>query len=48
MEEVRNVMKDKFEERFHVRLKTGALSRKEKELTKKFLPKYYSPEWVYR
>ncbi len=48
MEEVRNVMKKKFEERFHVKLKTGTLSRNEKELTKNFLLKYYSPEWVYR
>ncbi len=48
MEEVKMVMIDKFEERFNVRLKTGALSRKEKELTKSLLPKYYSPEWVYR
>lgn len=48
MEEVRNVMKDKFEERFHVKLINGSLSRKEKELTKNLLPKYYSPEWVYR
>jgi len=48
MEEVRNVMKKKFEERFHVKLKIGTLSRNEKELTKNFLPKYYSPEWVYR
>src|SRR3989304_10538999 len=43
MEEVKDVMKRKFEERFGVRLKTGTLSRNEKELTKKFLPKYYSP-----
>ena len=48
MEEVRKVMKKKFEERFHVKLKTGTLSKKEKELTKNFLPKYYSHEWVYR
>jgi lipoate-protein ligase A len=48
MEEVKNVMKDKFEERFHVKLKTGTLSNKEKELTKSLLPKYYSTEWVYR
>ena len=48
MEEVKNVMKDKFEERFHVKLKTGTLSKMEKELTKNFLLKYYSPEWVYR
>ncbi len=48
MEEVRNVMKDKFEERFHVKLKNGTLSKKEKELTENLLPKYYSPEWVYR
>jgi lipoate-protein ligase A len=47
MEEVKKVMKDKFQERFHVRLKNGALSRKEKELTKNLLPKYYSSEWVY-
>ncbi len=48
MEEVRNVMKKKFEGRFHVKLKTGTLSRNEKELTENFLPKYYSPDWVYR
>ncbi len=48
MEEVKNVMKDKFEERFHVKLKTGTLSNKEKELTKSLLSKYYSTEWVYR
>jgi lipoate-protein ligase A len=48
MEEVKNVMKDKFEERFHVKLKTGTLSNKEKELTKSLLRKYYSTEWVYR
>ncbi len=48
MEEVRTVIKKKFEERFNVRLKNKALSRKEKELTKSLLPKYYSPEWVYR
>ncbi|MBU3965894.1 MAG: lipoate--protein ligase family protein [Euryarchaeota archaeon] len=48
MEEVRNVMKDKFEEHFHVKLKNGTLSKKEKELTKNLIPKYYSPEWVYR
>ncbi len=48
MEEVKNVMKDKFEERFHVKLKTGTLSNKEKEMTKSLLSKYYSTEWVYR
>ncbi len=48
MEEVKDVMKKKFEERFHVGLKPGTLSRKEKELTKTLLPKYYSPEWIYR
>jgi lipoate-protein ligase A len=48
MEEIRNVMKQKFEERFKVKLKTGILSKKEKELTKSLLPKYYSDEWVYR
>ncbi len=48
MEEIKNVMKDKFEERFHVKLKTGTLSNKEKELTESLLPKYYSTEWVYR
>ncbi len=48
MEEVQNVMKDKFEERFKVRLRNGKLSEKEKELTENLLPKYYSPEWVYR
>jgi lipoate-protein ligase A len=48
MEEIRNVMKRKFEERFNVRLIPGTLSKKEKELTKSLLPKYYSDEWVYR
>ncbi len=48
MEEVREIMKIKFEERFHVRLKSGNLSRKEKELTDSLKPKYYSSEWVYR
>lgn len=48
MEEIRNIMKQKFEERFNVRLKPGTLSIKEKELTKSLLPKYYSDEWVYR
>ncbi len=48
MEEVKDVMKRKFEERFNVRLKTGALSQGEKALTKNLLPKYYSHEWVYR
>ncbi|MDD5616862.1 MAG: biotin/lipoate A/B protein ligase family protein [Candidatus Methanoperedens sp.] len=48
MEEVRNVMKEKFEERFHVKLKTGTLSNNEKELAESLLPKYYSTEWVYR
>jgi len=48
MEEVRNVMKRKFEERFHVRLKTGTLSENEKTLTSNLLPKYYSSDWVYR
>jgi lipoate-protein ligase A len=48
MEEIRNVMKRKFEERFNIRLKLGTLSKKEKELTKGLLPKYYSDEWVYR
>jgi lipoate-protein ligase A len=48
MEEVKNVMKEKFEERFHVHLKTGSLSDYEEELTKSLLPKYYSTEWTYR
>jgi lipoate-protein ligase A len=48
MEEIRDVMKRKFEERFNVRLKPGNLSEKEKELTRSLLPKYYSDEWVYR
>jgi len=48
MEEVKNVMKRKFEERFKVRLRTAALSQREKALTEKLLPKYYSSEWVYR
>ncbi|NJD54209.1 MAG: lipoate--protein ligase family protein [Candidatus Methanoperedens sp.] len=48
MEEIKNVMKSKFEERFSIRLKSGSLSRKEIELTQTLLPKYYSDEWVYR
>lgn len=48
MEEVKDIMKKKFEERFHVRLGTGTLSPEEEELTNRLKPKYYSPEWVYR
>jgi len=48
MEEVKDVMKRKFEERFHVRLKTGTLSKRERVLSDSLLPKYYSHEWVYR
>lgn len=48
MEEIKNVMKKKFEERFKVRLISGSLKNKEKELTSSLLPKYYSHEWVYR
>jgi lipoate-protein ligase A len=48
MEGIRNIMKQKFEERFNIRLKPGTLTKKEKELTKTLLPKYYSDEWVYR
>ena len=48
MEEIKNVMKKKFEERFYIRLRSGSLSEKERELTKTLLPKYYSKEWVYR
>ncbi len=48
MEEVKNVMKQKFEERFKVKLITGSLRRSEIELTNSLLPKYYSHEWTYR
>jgi lipoate-protein ligase A len=48
MEEVKDVMKKKFEERFNVRLKPGTLSKYERELTERLHPKYYSREWVYR
>lgn len=48
MEEIKDVMKQKFEEHFHVRLKSGRLSEKEMNLTDSLLPKYYSDEWVYR
>ncbi|MCG2728475.1 MAG: lipoate--protein ligase family protein [Candidatus Methanoperedenaceae archaeon] len=48
MDEVKGVMKRKFEERFHVRLKTGTLCERERALTNSLLPKYYSHEWVYR
>jgi lipoate-protein ligase A len=47
MEEVKNVIKEKFEERFHITLENGSLRRNEIELTNKLLPKYYSPEWIY-
>ncbi|MCZ7399265.1 MAG: biotin/lipoate A/B protein ligase family protein [Candidatus Methanoperedens sp.] len=48
MEEVKDIIKQKFEERFMVGLKPGTLSKKEKMLTKNLLPKYYSHEWTYR
>lgn len=48
MEEVKGIMKKKFEERFHIRLKTGAPSEGEKALANSLLPKYYSHEWIYR
>jgi lipoate-protein ligase A len=48
MEEVKNVMKEKFEERFHIALDNGSLRRNEIEITNKLLPKYYSSEWIYR
>jgi lipoate-protein ligase A len=48
MEEVKDIIKQKFEERFHIGLKPGTLSEKEKMLTKTLLPKYYSHEWTYR
>jgi lipoate-protein ligase A len=48
MDEIRNVMKQKFEARFNIRLRPGTLSKNEEELTKSLLPKYYSDEWVYR
>lgn len=48
IEEIKCIMKSKFEERFHARLKKGTLSEKETALTHRLLPKYYSHEWVYR
>ncbi|MCZ7392033.1 MAG: biotin/lipoate A/B protein ligase family protein [Candidatus Methanoperedens sp.] len=48
MEEIKSIIKRKFEERFHVRLKTGIPSEREKTLADRLLPKYYSYEWVYR
>lgn len=48
MIEIQNVMKKKFEERFHVRLISGSLTGEEKEFTNSLLPRYYSNEWVYR
>lgn len=48
MEEVKSVMKKKFEEHFNVRLRAGTLSEREKALTQSLLSKYYSHEWVYR
>lgn len=48
MEEVKEIMKKKFEERFHISLRKGTLSPEEEELTNRLKPRYYSPEWVYR
>lgn len=48
MEEVKDIMKRKFQERFRVKLKPGKLNKIETELTNSLMPKYYSPEWVYR
>lgn len=47
-EDIKNVIKNKFEERFNVKLKSGTLSSYEKELTDSLIPKYYSPLWIYR
>jgi len=48
IEEVKEVMKRKFEERFNVKLKPSTLTQKEKEITNNLIPKYYSHEWVFR
>ncbi len=48
MEEIKMVMKRKFEERFNIRLRSGILTEKEKKFTIDLLPKYYSSEWVNR
>lgn len=48
MEVVKGVMKRKFEERFHVRLKTVKPGEKEITIANSLLPKYYSHEWVFR
>ncbi len=48
MEDIKDVMKRKFEERFHIKLKTGKLNAKEINITNSLLPKYYSHEWVFR
>jgi len=48
MIEIQNVMKQKFEDRFHVHLRSGSLTGKEIEFTNSLLPRYYSNEWVYR
>lgn len=48
MEEVKGIMKSKFEERFHARLKEGTPSERETALARSLLPRYYSHEWTYR
>jgi len=48
MEEVKGVMRRKFEERFGVRLVDSMISDSEEAMAQKLLPKYESDEWTYR
>jgi len=48
MEEVKGVMRRKFEERFCVRLVDSTISESEEAMAQELLPKYESDEWTYR
>jgi len=48
MEEVKGVVRRKFEERFCVRLVDSMISESEEAMAQELLPKYESDEWNYR
>ncbi len=48
MEEVKGVIRRKFEERFGVRLVDSMISESEEAMAQELLPKYESDEWTYR
>jgi lipoate-protein ligase A len=48
MEEVKGVVRRKFEERFCVRLVDSVISESEEAMAQELLPKYESDEWNYR